>query len=127
MIKGFRDFIMRGSVVDLAVGIVVGAAFSALINQFVRSFINPLVKLITGGRQASGQWRVTDAVVFDWGAFVNQVIVFLITAGALYFAVVVPINKLNELRLRGREPEPEELSKQELLLTEIRDSLQPRP
>jgi large conductance mechanosensitive channel len=81
MIKGFRDFITRGNVVDLAVGIVIGAAFGALINQFVESFINPLVRLATGGKQASGRWPLTDSVSMDW-AFVNQLITFLLTAAA---------------------------------------------
>jgi large conductance mechanosensitive channel len=122
MIKGFRDFVMRGNVVDLAVGIVIGAAFGALINQFVKSFIEPLIKLVTGGQAASGQWRVNDAVVFDWGGFINQVIVFVLTAAAVYFFVVLPLNQLNQRRGRGR-PEPEEVSNEERLLTEIRDSL----
>jgi large conductance mechanosensitive channel len=124
MIKGFREFITRGSVVDLAVGIVIGAAFGALINQFVASFIDPLVRLITGGEEASGTWRLTDSVSMDWAAFVNQLITFVLTALVLYFVVIVPVNRLNERRARNRHPEPEELSDEARLLTEIRDSLQ---
>ena len=122
MIKCFRDFILRGNVVDLAVGIVIGAAFGALVKSFVDSFIAPLVKLAAGGHTASGSWKVRSAT-FDWGAFVNAAITFLITAAAVYFCVVLPLNKLNARRLRGREPAPEELSDEVRLLSEIRDSL----
>jgi large conductance mechanosensitive channel len=116
MIKGFREFIARGNVVDLAVGIVIGAAFGALVNQFVASFINPLVRWATGGKAASGTWRITDDVSMDWAAFVNQLITFLLTALAVYLFVVVPINKL-------RAPRDEELSDEGKILTEIRDEL----
>jgi large conductance mechanosensitive channel len=125
VIRGFRDFILRGNVVDLAVGIVIGAAFGALVKAFVDAFIAPLVKLATGGHTASGTWRVRDAV-FDFGLFINAAITFLITATAVYFCVVLPLNKLNARRLRGREPAPEELSDEVRLLTEIRDSLTSR-
>ena len=122
MLKGFREFIMRGNVVDLAVGVVIGAAFGKVIDQFVGSFIDPLVTLATGGKEVSGKAHLTDDVVMDWGAFINVVITFVLTAAAIYFAVVVPINKLNERRRRV-QPEPEETSDEVRLLTEIRDSL----
>jgi large conductance mechanosensitive channel len=125
VIKGFRDFILRGNVVDLAVGIVIGAAFGALVKAFVDAFIAPLVKLATGGHTMSGTWRVRE-VVFNWGLFINAAITFLITAAAVYFCVVLPLNKLNERRLRGLESAPEELSDEVRLLTEIRDSLTTR-
>jgi large conductance mechanosensitive channel len=126
MIKGFRDFIMRGNVVDLAVGIVIGAAFGRLVDGFVNAFIAPLVKLLTGGRAASGTWRIRSAI-FDWGGFINAVVTFLITAAAVYFFVVVPINKLNERRRARLEPEPETMSDEARLLMEIRDELARRP
>jgi large conductance mechanosensitive channel len=134
VLKGFRDFIMRGNVVDLAVGIVIGAAFSGLVTQFVKSFIEPLIKLVSGGKTISGTAKLGSGVVVDWGAFVSAVIAFLITAAAIYFVVVLPINKLNELRRRGEVPEPETVSDEVQLLTEIRDALtdgrrvpEPRP
>jgi large conductance mechanosensitive channel len=126
MLKGFRDFIMRGNVVDLAVGIVIGAAFGRVVDQLVTSFIKPLVLLVGGGEEVSGQWHLTSAVAMDWGGFVSVVITFLITAAAIYFAVVVPMNRLNELRRRGKEPEPEATSDEVRLLTEIRDALTQR-
>lgn len=124
MIKGFKDFITRGNVVDLAVGVVIGAAFTALVSTFTESFLKPLIQLIGGGEGISaGAWEVKDGVVFDWAAFVNAVITFLITAAVLYFLVVFPMNKLAERRKRGEEPPPETPSEEVLLLTEIRDAL----
>jgi len=122
MLKGFKDFISRGNVVDLAVGIVIGAAFTALVGQFTKSFLEPLIKVISGGKQLSGTFKVRD-VVFDWAAFLNACITFVITAAALYFLVVLPMNKLAERRARGEEPEPKAPAEDIRLLTEIRDAL----
>jgi large conductance mechanosensitive channel len=122
VLKGFKDFISRGNVVDLAVGIVIGAAFTALVGQFTKSFLEPLIKVISGGKQLSGTFKVRD-VVFDWAAFINACITFVITAAALYFLVVLPMNKLAERRARGEEPEPKAPAEDIRLLTEIRDAL----
>jgi len=125
VLKGFREFVMRGNVVDLAVGVVIGAAFGKVIDSFVAAFIDPLVRLVSGGRQVSGRTRVTNDIFIDWGDFINAVITFLLTAAAIYFVIVMPINRLNERRRAGKEPEPapEEQSDEVRLLTEIRDSL----
>jgi large conductance mechanosensitive channel len=122
VLKGFKDFISRGNVVDLAVGIVIGAAFTALVGQFTKSFLEPLIKVISGGKQLSGTFKVRD-VVFDWAAFINACITFVITAAALYLLVVLPMNKLAERRARGEEPEPKAPAEDIRLLTEIRDAL----
>ena len=121
-LQGFKDFIMRGNVVDLAVGIVIGAAFTGLVASFTGSFIEPLIKLFGGGDELSGTWTVADQV-FDWAAFLNAVITFLITAAVIYFLVVLPMNKLAERRKTGEEPEPQAPSEEVRLLTEIRDAL----
>nr|MDT0661264.1 large conductance mechanosensitive channel protein MscL [Micromonospora sp. DSM 115978] len=124
MLKGFKDFIMRGNVVDLAVGIVIGAAFTTVVNQLTASFLKPLIQLISGGSGVTaGAWEPVDGVVFDWAAFINAVITFLLTAAALYFLVVLPMNKLAERRRRGEEPPPAAPSEEIKLLTEIRDAL----
>jgi large conductance mechanosensitive channel len=123
VLKGFREFIVRGNVVDLAVGIVIGAAFTTVVNQFVASFLNPLVRLFTGGTMASGTWQIRPGIVMDWAAFFNAMVSFLITAAALYFLVVAPINRLNEFRRRRQAPAEEEMSDEVRLLTEIRDAL----
>lgn len=122
MLKGFKDFIMRGNVVDLAVGIVIGAAFTAVVTQFTKSFLEPLLKLLGGGGVKGGTGSI-NGVVFDWAAFINIVITFLMTAAALYFLVVYPMNRLAERRKRGEEPPPSAPSEEVKLLTEIRDAL----
>ena len=119
MIKGFKDFIMRGNVVDLAVGIVIGAAFGALVTQLTKSFIEPVIKLIGGGGTTGGTFTVND-VVFDYGAFINAVITFVLTAAAVYFLVVVPYNKLRERRSAGEDDaEPTNEERMVALLEEI--------
>jgi large conductance mechanosensitive channel len=129
MLRGFKDFIMRGSVVDLAVGIVIGAAFTGVVTQFTNSFIQPLIKVFTGGKDPvkTGTFSINNQA-FNWAAFINVVIAFLITAAVLYFLVVLPMNKLAERRARGEEPKPKAPSEEILLLREIRDALAgPRP
>ncbi|MFC7549193.1 large conductance mechanosensitive channel protein MscL [Plantactinospora sp. GCM10030261] len=124
MLKGFKDFIMRGNVVDLAVGVVIGAAFTGLVTAFTSSFLKPLIQLIGGGEGiAAGAWKVKDGVVFDYATFINAIITFLLTAATLYFLVVFPMNKLAERRRRGEEPPPAAPSEEVKLLTEIRDAL----
>jgi large conductance mechanosensitive channel len=124
MIKGFRDFIMRGNVVDLAIAVVVGAAFTGIITQFTKSFVEPIIKLIGGGGVHGGAF-IVNGVAFDWGAFINAIINFLIVAAILYFFIVVPVNKLMARRRRGEAPveaaaaTPEDIA----LLREIRDLL----
>jgi large conductance mechanosensitive channel len=121
-LRGFRDFIMRGNVIDLAVAVVIGVAFNDVVKAFTNAFLNPLIKLISGGKQVSGQWKV-GGVVFDWGSFINAVITFLLIAAAVYFVLVLPMNKLHERIKRGEEPPPETPSQEVQLLTEIRDAL----
>jgi large conductance mechanosensitive channel len=123
MLKGFKDFIMRGNVVDLAVGVVIGAAFTAVITSFTNAFLKPLIQLISGGRGVDAGAFTVRGVPFDWASFVNAIITFLLTAAALYFLVVFPLNKLAERRARGEEPPPSAPSEEIKLLSEIRDAL----
>jgi large conductance mechanosensitive channel len=122
VLRGFKDFIMRGNVIELAVGVVIGTAFNAVVGQLTKSFLEPLIKLLSGGREVSGTFKVRE-VLFDWGAFVNALITFLLTAAAIYFLVIVPMNKIAERRARGEEPESKAPSEEVRLLTEIRDAL----
>src|SRR5262249_38511166 len=121
LLHGFRDFIMRGNVIDLAVGIVIGAAFTGLVSNFTEAFINPLLKLFSGGdlHNDGGGFRI-HGVLFPWSNFVNATVGFLITAAVLYFLVVTPMNMINERRRRGIEPEPKLPSDEVKLLMEIR-------
>ncbi|MEG3634540.1 large conductance mechanosensitive channel protein MscL [Micromonospora palythoicola] len=128
MLKGFKDFIMRGNVIDLAVGVVIGAAFTGVVTQLTKSFLEPLIRvfvlLITGSDEGiAGSAPTIRGIAFDWVAFVNATITFLLTAAALYFLVVFPMNRLAERRQRGEEPPPAAPSEEIKLLTEIRDAL----
>ena len=126
-LQGFKDFIMRGNVVDLAVGIVIGAAFTALVGTFTTAFIQPMLKLLGANDERPGGSFSIGSVEFPWSTFVNGIITFVITAAVLYFLVVVPMNKLAERRKRGEEPEPKAPSEEVRLLTEIRDALRGGP
>ena len=121
VLKGFKDFVLRGNVVDLAVAVVIGAAFTGVVNSLTSSFLTPLIALLNGGGQLGGQLTVRGQH-FTWGAFLSQVITFLITAAVLYFLVVLPMKKLLDRRRRGEEPGPVQPTQVELLV-EIRDLL----
>jgi large conductance mechanosensitive channel len=126
MIKGFRDFILRGNVIDLAIAVVIGVAFTGIITQFTKSFIEPLIKLMGGGGTHGGAFFI-NSVAFDWGAFINAVINFLIVAAVVYFLIVLPMNKLLARRRRGEVPEVAATPEDIALLREIRDLLQSKP
>jgi large conductance mechanosensitive channel len=115
MLKGFKEFVMRGNVIDLAVGVVIGAAFGALVNQLTASFLEPLIAVVAGGGVEGGTFTV-DGVVFDWGAFVNAVITFVITAAGIYFLVVAPFNSLRHRRESGQETEAEPSNEEKIVL-----------
>jgi large conductance mechanosensitive channel len=121
MIKGFKDFLLRGNVVDLAVAVVIGAAFTAVVNSFTSSFLEPLIGLVGGGGLDGGTFTV-NGQTFTWGSFVNQLITFVLTAAVVYFVVVVPMKRLMERRARGEEAGPAAPTQVELL-AEIRDLL----
>ena len=123
MLKGFRDFIMRGNVIELAVAVAIGTAFTAVVTQFGESFIDPLVGLVGGGGVDGGTFTISGQV-FDWGAFVNALIFFVLTAAVIYFFVVAPYNTFEERRKRGQGPvDPPAPPDDVVLLTEIRDLL----
>jgi large conductance mechanosensitive channel len=105
MIKGFRDFILRGNVVDLAVAVVIGAAFGAVITSFVANIITPLIAAVFGQPDFSALTITINGSRFLYGTFINSVVSFLLIALAVYFVIVVPMNKMAELRARGKAPE----------------------
>lgn len=122
MIKGFKEFLMRGNVIELAVAVVMGAAMTALVGSFGEAFLNPLIKLVTGGGEVGGSFTV-NGVVFPYGVFLNGILVFFLTAVAVYFVVVYPMNRLME-RFGPKNELSEELEAAEVvLLQEIRDLL----
>lgn len=121
MLKGFKDFLLRGNVVDLAVAVVIGAAFTSVVTSFTNAFLQPLIRLFSGGGEFAGTIQV-NGVEFDWASFVNAAITFIITAAVVYFMVVYPMKWLQERRRRGEEVGPSEPT-DVALLGEIRDLL----
>lgn len=107
MLNEFKKFILRGNVVDLAVGIVIGSSFTAVVNSFVRDIITPLVSAVYGGREFAKAYFTFRGNQFLYGDFINAAITFFIVAMVIFFFVVQPINKLNELAMKRKTtPEP---------------------
>jgi len=92
--KGFRKFILRGNLVDLAVAVVIGSQFSGLVNQFVKSFVSPLLSLVGGEPNFDGYVLTIHKSKFAYGAFVTEVIAFMIAAAVVYFLIVLPVARL---------------------------------
>lgn len=123
MIKGFKDFLLRGNVVDLAVAVIVGSAFGAVVTAFATDFIGGLIAA-AGGVPDVGQlgFQVGEGNVIV-GTTITALLNFLIVTTVVYFAVVVPVQKLMERRKRGEEPEAVATPEDIALLQEIRDLL----
>ncbi|MEI6792489.1 MAG: large conductance mechanosensitive channel protein MscL [Actinomycetes bacterium] len=119
MIKEFRDFLLRGNVVDLAVAVVIGAAFAALVNSLVGDVLTPIVGAIIGKPDFSNLSFTINGSRFNYGSFLNALIAFISVAAAVFFFVVKPMNTLNRLRGASSEEAANEIE----LLTEIRDEL----
>jgi large conductance mechanosensitive channel len=124
-VKGFKQFLMRGNVVDLAVAVVVGTAFTAVVTSLVQNIFTPLIAAIFGKPDFSAlTFKINDSV-FRYGAFINSVIAFLSVATVIYFVVVLPLKTISERRASGQVPAEEEpvLTDEARLLIEIRDLL----
>jgi len=131
LFKEFKDFAMRGNVVDMAVGIVIGAAFGKIVSSFVNDVLMPPIGLVTGGTDFSDKFLElkaavgeTPAVNLNYGVFINTVIDFLIVAAAI-FMVVKAMNSMKK-KEEAAPAAPPKPTKQEELLTEIRDALRAR-
>ncbi len=129
MLKGFRDFIMRGNVVDLAVAVVIGAAFTEVVAALVKDIITPIIAAIGGQPDFAGLKFTIHNSVFRYGLFLNAVMSFLIVAAAIYLIVIAPLNKLAEVRARRlasgeHVDEPEAKAEDVQLLEQIRDLLE---
>ncbi len=126
MLKGFKDFLMRGNVVDLAVAVVIGAAFTTIVTAFTNGLIKPLISAIGGSDAAKGLGfnvlSANDATFLDFGGVINAAINFVIVAAIIYFVIVLPVKHVQERRKRGEEAGPAEPTDVELLI-EIRDLL----
>jgi large conductance mechanosensitive channel len=122
VLKGFKQFIMRGNVVDLAIAVVVGTAFTALVKAFVTDILTPIIAAIAGKPNFATLKFTINHSTFLYGDLINALIIFLCVAAAVYFFVVLPLNKLAERRARGQVP-VDETPPDIALLTEIRDLL----
>jgi large conductance mechanosensitive channel len=124
VIKEFRDFISRGNVVDLAVAVIIGAAFATIVSAFVEGLLTPLVGMVFGEDFREMTFVVNDST-FSYGIVINAIIYFLVVAAVLFFLVVKPLNIWKERIRRGEDVEPDaDLSDEAVLLREIRDLLE---
>ena len=124
MLAEFKAVLLRGNVVDLAVAVVIGAAFGLVVQAFVADIITPLIAAIVGKPDFSGLTFHINGSVFRYGDFLNAVIAFVTVAAAIFFFVVKPMNMLAARRAAGQEPEAEAVpTLDQQLLMEIRDSL----
>ena len=127
MIKGFKDFISRGNVVDLAVGVIIGAAFKNIVDALVDGIINPLIAAVIGKPDFSDAFILTlNGTNVKFGLLITAVINFLLMAFAIYLCIVVPMNKLAALRTAKEKADKDaapKVSDEVQLLTEIRDAL----
>ena len=125
MLKGFKEFISRGNVVELAVGVIIGAAFKNIVDALVDGIINPLIAAVIGKPDFSDAFILTlNGTDVKFGLLITAVINFILMAFAIYFCIVVPMNALNARRKKAEDEAPEpEVSDEVKLLTEIRDAL----
>ena len=125
MLKGFKEFISRGNVVELAVGVIIGAAFKNIIDALVDGIINPLIAAVIGKPDFSDAFILTlNGSDVKFGLLITAIINFILMAFAIYFCIVVPMNTLNARRKKAEDEAPEpEVSDEVKLLTEIRDAL----
>ncbi len=123
MLKDFKSFLLRGNVVDLAVAVVIGAAFGAVVTSMVKDLITPLIGAIGGTPDFSGLYVTINHSRIMYGSFLNALIAFVVIAGVVFFFVVKPINVLLTRLQSGKEAEPTPKDPQIELLEEIRDAL----
>lgn len=124
MLKGFKEFISRGNVVELAVGVIIGAAFKNIVDALVDGIINPLIAAVIGKPDFSDAFILTlNGTDVKFGLLITAVINFILMAFAIYFCIVMPMNALNNRRKKAEELAEEEVSDEVKLLTEIRDAL----
>ncbi|QTF72261.1 large conductance mechanosensitive channel protein MscL [Arthrobacter woluwensis] len=124
MLKGFKEFIMKGNVVDLAVAVVMGAAFGAVVDSIVKGLLTPLIARLFNAKDLAGM----TCEGFAYGSVIAAIINFVLIAAAIYFVVVMPMNHMIARRNAklGIKEEEEAVDPQIALLTEIRDSLKNR-
>ena len=128
MLKGFKEVIMQGNVIDLAVAVVIGTAFATIVDAFTTAIINPLIALLGGNREIGFAVQLLDnnpETIMDFGALITAIINFLLIAAVIYFVLVGPMNKLKEAAAKRKGIEAPASDND--LLVEIRDLLAGRP
>jgi large conductance mechanosensitive channel len=100
--SGFKNFIMRGNLIELAVAVVIGTQFSSLVHQFVQSFVNPLLSLVGGTPDFGGLLFKVGKATFTYGRFLTVALTFLISAAVVYYAMVMPVSRLLKLFERNQ-------------------------
>jgi len=127
MLDEFKKFLFRGNVIDLAVAVIIGAAFTAIVTAIVTGLITPLVGMIFSKDFSTMTFTVNDSV-FNYGIVINAVIYFVSVAAVVFFFIVKPVQAMADRRARGEEPieDTPAPSDEALLLTEIRDLLAQR-
>ena len=123
LVEEFKEFLLRGNVVDLAVAVVIGAAFGAVVSAVVEGLLTPLIAAIFGEPDFSDLSFTINGSEFRYGIVINALITFLLVGATVFFVVVKPINALMARRKKEEEPEPEAPTEEVKLLTEIRDAL----
>ena len=124
MLKGFKEFITRGNVIEMAVGFIIGNAFKDIVDSLVNNVINPLIGMIFGKPDFSNMLIFSfNGSSLKFGVLLTAVINFLLIAFALYFFLVVPMNALAKRKKKAEDAAPKEVSEEVQLLTEIRDAL----
>jgi large conductance mechanosensitive channel len=103
MLKGFRDFLLRGNVVDLAVAVIIGGAFGAIVNALVKDIITPIIAAFGGQPDFSNIFFTINNSKFLIGDFLNALVSFIMIGGVVYFAIVIPMNKINARMKRGEK------------------------
>ncbi|OLT18777.1 mechanosensitive ion channel protein MscL [Serinicoccus sp. CNJ-927] len=129
MLSGFKDFIMRGNVIELAVAVVIGSAFAAVVDTIVSSIITPLLNAAGGAEVGGLKFEIINGradTAMDFAAIINALIVFLLTAAVVYFVLVAPMNKVSERMNRNKPVEEEIVTDEVATLREIRDLLAQR-
>jgi large conductance mechanosensitive channel len=123
MLKEFRDFILRGNVVELAVAVVLGAAFGAVVTSLVEDIVTPIISIVFGKPGFADLTITINDAVIRYGDFLNAVFSLITIGAAVFFLVGKPVNLLMARRKAGAEPEPEAVPEDVVLLGEIRDLL----
>lgn len=123
MLEGFKQFLMRGNVIDLAVGVIIGAAFGKITDGFMKSIVEPLIKLLLGSSDPAKAFESIAVGPFPLGILIAAIVNFILIAAVVYFFIITPINRMKKPEPAPPPPGPTEDQK---LLAEIRDALKAR-